>query len=100
MFEQLKAQQEEMREQLKEIEVTEESQGIRVTASGDQRIRNITIDPVVLENGDAEALEDLLLVVINRALEAATKKGAAIMESQLKDMLGGGGLGGMFSKLF
>ncbi len=100
MFEQLKAQQEEMKQKLRTIEVVEESQGIRVTVSADQRVRNITIDPAVLSGGDAEELEDLLMVVINRALEKATEKGAVEMQSQMKDMLGGAGLGSMFSKLF
>ena len=100
MFDQLKAQQEEIQEKLREIEVIEESQGVRVVASADQRIRNISIDPGVIESGDSEALEDLLLVVVNRALEKAAEKGSVVMQSQLKDMLGGSPFGGMFSKLF
>lgn len=100
MFGNLKEQQKEMQEKLAQIELVEETQGITVTATANQRIQNIAIDPAVLESGDQEQLEDLLLIAVNRALEKAAAAGEEEMQKMLKDMLGGGGMGDMLSGLF
>lgn len=95
MMGQMQEMQAKMKEKLRGIEVTGEAGDglVKVTANGAREIVNIKIDPSVAE--DAEALEDLLLVATNRALELAAEKEAAEGQSMLGDMLPGG-LGGLF----
>ena len=101
MFGDLEERQQEIREKLAQIIIEEKAEGIRVEASANQRLKNIEIDPAILEEGSVEQLEDLLLVTINRALDQATQAGEGEMRDMMKDMLGGGGgLGGMLGNLF
>lgn len=100
MFGDMKGQMEEMQSQMKEKLRTEMVIGeagdglVKVTANGAREITNVKVDPSLLD--DAEALEDLLVVATNRALELAAEKEAAESQSMLQNMLPGG-LGGMFS---
>ncbi|MEL6659421.1 MAG: YbaB/EbfC family nucleoid-associated protein [Bacteroidota bacterium] len=95
MMGQMEEMQAKMKEKLQAIEVIGEAGDglVRVTANGAREIINIKIDPSLLD--DAEALEDLLLVATNRALEEAALKEAAEGKSLLGNMLPGG-LGGLF----
>ena len=91
--------QEEMLAKSAEIIVEARVGGIKVTANGQNKIVNITIeDPSVLS--DKEQLEDLLMVAINRALTEAGEKTAEQMQSVMSDMLPGGlgSLSGLFGK--
>ncbi len=51
---------------------------VRVTAAGDMSIRHIVIAPEALQ--DRQALEELLVTAVNRALEAARQ----LVEEQLE----------------
>ncbi|MEL6973181.1 MAG: YbaB/EbfC family nucleoid-associated protein [Bacteroidota bacterium] len=95
MMGQMEEMQAKMKEKLQAIEVIGEAGDglVRVTANGAREIINVKIDPSLLD--DAEALEDLLLVATNRALEEAALKEAAEGKSLLGNMLPGG-LGGLF----
>ena len=96
----MEERQEELRRQLAEMTVDAEAGdgAVRVTANAARQIVNISIDPGLLDGDDAEQLEDLLLVAINRALEAAAEKEASETQRLLKDMLppGLGDLSGLF----
>lgn len=87
--------QSKMKERLRTITVVGEAGGgvVKVTANAAREIQNISVDPSVLE--DAEALEDLLLVATNRALEQAASIEATEGQSLLQNMIPGG-LGGLF----
>lgn len=91
----LQQKQAAMQEKLASITVEAEAgdDAVRVTAGADMRIVNIKIDPAKIDTSDPEALEDLLLVAVNRALEAAKARAAVETSSLLKDMLPMGGLG-------
>ena len=95
MMGQMQEMQAKMKAKLSTIEVSGEAGDglVRVTANAAREIMNIKIDPSLAD--DMEALEDLLLVATNRALEAAAEKEAAEGQSMLGDMLPGG-LGGLF----
>lgn len=95
MMGQMEEMQAKIKEKLRTIYVTGEAGDglVKVTANGTREITNITVDPSVLE--DAEALEDLLMVATNRALELAAEQEAGESQSLLQNMLPGG-LGGMF----
>lgn len=42
---------------------------IKVTMTGDQKCRQVEIDPALLAEADAEMLQDLVLAAVNLALE-------------------------------
>lgn len=91
----LKEMQEKMQQDMASVKVEEEVGGITVEATGDKRITNISIKPELLEAGDAEMIEDLLLEAVNRALDKAEEQA----QGKMKDMMSGmfpGGLGNLF----
>ena len=46
---------------------------VKVTASGDQRIKSIKIEQAVVDPDDMEMLEDLIIAGVNKALDEATR---------------------------
>ena len=42
---------------------------LKVTMTGDQKCREVLIDPALLEDADAEMLQDLVLSAVNLALD-------------------------------
>jgi hypothetical protein len=96
----LQQKQAAMQEKLAAITVEAEAGdgAVRVTAGADLRIINLSIDPSKVDVSDREALEDLLLVAVNRALEAAKARAAVETNNLLKDMLPMGGLGDLFNR--
>ncbi|MNG86885.1 Nucleoid-associated protein [compost metagenome] len=101
MFDKLfQAQQkaEEIKKRLDTISVSGEAEGglIRVVATANNEIKEITIDPVFLSNADKEELEELLVVALNKAITQAENISQAEMQAASKDMLGG--LGGLFNQ--
>jgi len=93
---QMEEMQAKMKASLRAIEVvgTAGDGLVKVTANGAREILNISIAPSLLTE-DAEAIEDLLVVATNRALELAAEKEASEGQSLMKDMLPGG-LSGLF----
>lgn len=99
MFDKLMAAQgmaAEIKKRLDSISVFGEVEGgaIRVTATGNKIITAIEIDEVFHQQTDREALEELLLTAVNKALTQADQLSAAETQAMTKDMLGN--LGGMF----
>jgi DNA-binding YbaB/EbfC family protein len=74
-IQQLQEQMIKAQEALAEEQVTGSAGGgaVKVTASGDQRILEVKVDPAVLEDGDAELLEDMMLSAANQALDESRK---------------------------
>ena len=78
MMQQIKRLQEQMEQaqaQLAEETVTATVGGgaVKVTMTGDQRCKGITIDPELLKDADAEMLQDMLLSGVNMALDQSRK---------------------------
>ena len=74
MLQQLQAVQQQMetaQAQLAEETVTASVGGgaVKVTMTGDQRCMSVEIDPSLLEDADAEMLQDLILSANNMALD-------------------------------
>jgi len=71
---------------------------VKVAVSATREVRNISIDPSLMEDGDVEQIEDFVMVAINRALTQAAELEAQEAQNLLKDMLppGMGGLSDMF----
>lgn len=42
---------------------------VKATVTGDQQLQDIEINPSVMEDGDVEMLQDLILTAINSAME-------------------------------
>jgi DNA-binding YbaB/EbfC family protein len=74
MMQQLKMMQEQMESvqaKLSEETVTATVGGgaVKVVMTGDQRCREVVIDPELLADADAEMLQDLILSAVNMALD-------------------------------
>lgn len=90
----------EVQEKFKEIYVEGEAGGgtVKVVMSCAHVVKSLDIDPSLLESGDKETLEDLLVAAMNNAMVAKDEKVKEETESMMKsmglpaDMMGGGGL--------
>jgi DNA-binding YbaB/EbfC family protein len=90
MMQQLQQLQEQMmqaQDSLAEETVTATVGGgvVKVVATGDQKIVSIEIDPEILEDADAEMLQDMILTAVNSALE----KGQELAAEKLGPLAGG-----------
>ena len=97
MMQQIQKMQEQMAEtqaKLAEetVTITVGGGAIKITMTGDQNCKAITIDPDMLKDADAEMLQDMLLSGINLALEKSRDKAAERM-GPLAGGLSGMGLG-------
>ncbi|MDZ4198033.1 MAG: YbaB/EbfC family nucleoid-associated protein, partial [Kiritimatiellia bacterium] len=63
----------------REVEFTSGGGKVTVTATGDQRVTRIRIDPLVVDPGDVEMLEDLVLAAVDGALSEARDMAAKEM---------------------
>jgi len=87
---------EEIKKRLDTISVFGEAQNglIKVTATANKEIKEITIDPTFFSNAEREELEEIMVVAINKTLQQADQVSQTEMQAATKDMLGG--LGRMF----
>jgi DNA-binding protein YbaB len=91
----MEEKQAEMKKKLSAIALVEESNGIRIEATAAREIKNIVIDPEIME--DKEQLEDILIVSFNKVLERIAVAESAESQKMISDLLppGMGGLFGM-----
>lgn len=70
---QLRGRMEEMQEQLAHVKVEGSAGGgmVTVEASAQQKLVDVHIEPSLLETGDREMLEELVLAASNQALDRA-----------------------------
>jgi len=90
MMSQIKRMQEQMEQaqaQLADEIVTATVGGgaVKVTMTGDQHCKGITIDPDLLKDSDAEMLQDMLLSCVNMALDQSRK----LAEDKMGPLAGG-----------
>jgi DNA-binding YbaB/EbfC family protein len=83
-----------IQEELKtrEVEATSGGGAVTVKATGGQEIVSVTIDKSVVEAGDVEMLQDLVLAAVRDAL----KKAKAMNEEEMGRITGGLKIPGMF----
>jgi len=88
-----RAQYDALQKKMQETVVEATSGGGAVTAKMDGRkqLLSLRIDPEAVKSGDVEMLQDLILAAINEA----TRKVDAQMQSAVGGMLGGLGLGAL-----
>lgn len=84
----------EAQDALKTREVEASSGGgmVTVKVTGAQEVTEVRIEPSVVEAGDVEMLQDLVLTAANEAL----KKSKEMMEEAMKGVTGGINIPGMF----
>ncbi len=87
----------EIHEKLSKMEIQDTISGgaVSVTVNANRQILNISINPDKMSSGDNEELEDLLLTVLNRALDKAAEKEAEESQKMVNDLLPPG-LGNLF----
>lgn len=88
----MQQQMQETQEELEASEFTASAGGgvVEVTVSGNKEIKNIKIDPDVVDPEDVETLEDLVTAAVNEAIRK--------MEEQTQEEMSKitGGMGGLF----
>lgn len=77
-LQQLQQQMEKAQEELAQEEVTGSAGGgaVQVVISGDQSCKSVEIDPALLEDGDPEMLQDLVLAAVNNGLQKSRELAA------------------------
>lgn len=78
----------------KTVEATSGGGAVKVVASCDRKIMELTLDPAVVDPDDIEMLQDLIIAAANEALRKAEETSTAEMGRVT------GGLGGAMPGLF
>jgi len=71
------------------VEYIDEAEGIEVYVNGNRRVTEIKISQDLIKNGDKEAIEELLQVATNKALESANNVNEMEMASAARGMMPG-----------
>jgi len=89
----MQEQLETMQEGLKDMETSSSAGGgmVKVTVTGDLRVKSISIDPEAVDPDDVEMLEDMIIAAVNDALESAN----AMANQQMGSITGGLGIPGL-----
>ncbi|MDG1262661.1 MAG: YbaB/EbfC family nucleoid-associated protein [Flavobacteriales bacterium] len=90
MMEKLQAMKQSMEEskaRLATITVEGKADGVTVIIDGNRKVKDIVVAPELLN--DVEDLQDLLIVAVNKAIDAADKTNESEMGSKAQDLLGG-----------
>ena len=82
--------QQEMAE--KDVEASAGGGMVKVVMNGRQELKTITIDKAVMESGDAEMLQDLIITAVNEAVRI----GRANLDREMANISGGIRIPGMF----
>jgi DNA-binding YbaB/EbfC family protein len=82
--------QQEMAE--KDVEASAGGGMVKVVMNGRQELKSIVIDKAVMESGDNEMLQDLVMTAVNEAVRI----GRANLEREMANLSGGIRIPGMF----
>ena len=85
----MQAEMEKVQNELENKVVTEESGGgmVKATANGKKGIVSIEIDNEIIESGDKEMIEDLVVAAVNKALDSAGRMAEEEMGDVTKGMI-------------
>ena len=82
--------QQEMAE--KDVEASAGGGMVKVVMNGRQELKSIAIDKAVMESGDAEMLQDLIITAVNEAVRI----GRANLDREMANISGGIRIPGIF----
>ncbi len=87
----MKKKMDEIKSRLDAIYIDEKSPDgtIKVTVTGNRKVKSIHIDPSLFTDGNHEEVREMLEIVLNRALDNAEKVSEAEMKSAGRDLLPG-----------
>lgn len=85
----MKEAMDQSKQKLETITVKGEAEGIEVYVNGNRSVTDIKISQELIEEGDKEAIEELLQVAINKALESANNVNEMEMASAARSMMPG-----------
>jgi hypothetical protein len=93
MLSQARQQAEKLQEKMQQITIDASSGGGSVTVkmNGQKQLLGVTIEPEVVNSGDIEMLQDLVIAAVNEA----SRKVDDALKSSLGGMFGGMGLPGL-----
>lgn len=91
----LEQQQAEMHKKLAQFPVTVQMQGITIAGNATKTVTNILVSQEMIDSGDKEMLEDILLTAINRFIEEAVQVESRETQNMMSGMLPPG-FGDMF----
>ena len=77
---------------LSEKEVSFSSNGVEIVAKGDFTMKSVSISSELIESGDKEMIDDVVLVAVNGAIDKVRK----MTESKLSGIVGGLDIPGLF----
>lgn len=99
LFGDMEAKQKEMQKKLAIIEVDAEAGdgAVKVKVNANKELLNISIDQNKISLEDVEALEDFILIAVNRAMELAGTEQEKASKSLINEMLPPG-FGGLFGQ--
>jgi DNA-binding YbaB/EbfC family protein len=85
----MQAEMERVQNELANKTIKEEAGGgmVKATANGKKELISVEIDKEVINGGDKEMLEDLVVAAVNKALESAGKMAEEEMAKITKGML-------------
>tara|TARA_B100000482_G_C12513997_1_gene261685 strand:+ start:536 stop:838 length:303 start_codon:yes stop_codon:yes gene_type:complete len=87
-----KQKMEDVKDKLDQIIVVGEAQGIKVSLNANKVVTNIDIPQMILDDGDKDQVEDLLILALNKGLEnaenVAQSEGASVMKGILPNIPG------------
>jgi nucleoid-associated protein EbfC len=81
-----------IQKELSQANFEEESGGVRVVVSGDMELRELKLDPKILEHNDIKRIEWLISDAVDKAFAKAKKEAA----NRLKKITGGFSIPGLF----
>lgn len=93
MLKQVKKMQKEMMEAQDALNqqtfVGESTNGyVKATLSGDRKVKDLVVDPAVIDPEDPEMLQDLVMMAVNNALEKVEKAHESSMSKYTKGLPG------------
>ena len=87
----IEQQQTEMHKKLAQFPVSIQLEGITISGDATKKVTNILVSQEMIESGDKEMLEDLLLTAVNRFIEAAVKVESSETQKMMSNMIPGFG---------
>ncbi len=75
---------------LEEMMVSVESNGIQIECTASKKVKNISIAQSLMDEGDKEQLEDLLIAALNKAMEQADAKAQEEAQKVQQSLFPGG----------